>query len=95
VSDALTQVALIIMKANGFKLEHNDKSWKGFMSTIREGGWDYLEKMAKEYRSDTERALVSINVCPECESKLTRKHVEGKTIVSCSSCGKAYEILDK
>lgn len=90
VFDALSQVALVIMKTSDFKLEQNDKMWQGFMSIIRDGGWDYLKKMAFTYRKDLEGALVSINYCPACNSRLTRKHVEGKTIASCPSCNKAW-----
>jgi hypothetical protein len=65
------------------------------MSIIRGGGWDSLKKMASSYREKLKRSLISISVCPHSESRMTREHEEGKTLISCTSCGKAYEVLKK
>lgn len=42
VHDALAQMALDIIQANDFKLKQDDETWQGFMSIIKEGGWNYL-----------------------------------------------------
>ncbi|MFC1955904.1 hypothetical protein ACFLWZ_05195, partial [Chloroflexota bacterium] len=83
------------MKVNNFKPKQDDKMWQGFMILIKDGGWNYLQHMAKLYRADTANLLVSINVCPSCESKLSRKYVDGKTINSCHTCNNAWELLEK
>jgi ribosomal protein L37AE/L43A len=54
-----------------------------------------MKKMASSYEQATMDLLVSINVCPSCESRLIRKYIEGKTITSCNKCGEAWEILQK
>jgi len=95
VADALTRIALLIMDISHEKPEKEKEMWERFTQIIKEGGWNYLKRMADYYREDTERMLVSINVCPRCESRLTRKRVEDKTIASCPSCGKAWEILKR
>jgi len=95
VADALTRIALLIMDISHKKPEKEKKMWQTFTQIVKEGGWNYLKQMANYYREDTERMLVSINICPRCESKLTRKRVEDKVIISCTSCGKAWEILKK
>ena len=95
VADALTRIALLIMDISHKKPEKEKKMWQTFTQIVKEGGWNYLKRMADYYREDTERMLVSINICPRCESKLTRKRVEDKVIISCTSCGKAWEILKK
>ncbi len=95
VADALTRIALLIMDISHKKPEKEEEMWQTFTRIVKEGGWDYLKQMAAQYREDTERMLVSINVCPRCESKLTRKWVEDIVIISCPSCGKSYQILEK
>lgn len=94
VADALNQIVLLIMKGSNNNEEKQAKMWQTFTEIVKEGGWDYLKRMAEQYRQDNERMLISINVCPRCESKLTRKRVEDKVIISCPSCRKAWEIIE-
>ena len=53
VSDALIKIALKILKRSDFTWERNDEMWQPFMNMIKDGGWDYLNKMALECRTDT------------------------------------------
>ena len=69
------------MRANRFRLDHDEEAWRAFMDKINNGGWDYLEKMASTYEQDVVNSLVSINVCPSCESRLIEEYIDGKTIV--------------
>jgi len=95
ICDALCQINSEIMQANGFTLDHDEEAWQAFMGKINSGEWDYMKKMASTYQKEMESSLISINVCPSCESRLTRKYIKGKTIADCNKCGKAWEILQK
>ena len=95
IREGLCQINLEIMRANSFRLDHDEEAWRAFMDKINNGGWDYLEKMASTYEQDVVNSLVSINVCPSCESRLIEEYIDGKTIAGCNKCGKAWEILKK
>jgi hypothetical protein len=95
VADALDKIALLIMKDTEKKPDQKEKMWRVFVEIVKKGGWSYLKRMAAQYREDTKRMLVSINVCPNCEGKLICRQTEGKVIISCPSCGKSYQILEK
>ena len=95
IRDALYQINLEIIQAYGYSLDHNEEAWQVFMDKINNGGRDYIKKLASEYEQGTVNSLVSINVCPSCESKLMRQYIKGRTFADCSSCSKSYEILKK
>lgn len=93
IRDALFQINLEIMQEYGFIPDHNEEAWQASMDKISSGGGDYIEKLASKYKRDMVNSLVSIDVCPSCESKLSRRYTEGRTFVDCSSCARSYEIL--
>ncbi len=95
IRDALFQINLEIIQEYGFSLDHNEEAWQVYMDKINNGGWNYMRKMAATYEQGTVNSLVSINVCPSCESRLIKQYIEGKPISSCNKCGKAWEILQK
>jgi len=95
VDDALTRIALLIMDISYKKPEKEKERWETFTRIVKDADWSYMERMAAEYRKDSKNSLILTNICPDCDSRLTREHIEGKTIASCPSCGKAWEILKK
>ena len=95
IRDALFEINLEIIQEYGFSLDHNEEAWQAYLDKIISGGVDYMKKMAATYEQGTVNSLVSINVCPSCESRLIKKYVEGKIISSCNKCGKAWETLQK
>ncbi len=95
VADALSQISLLVMKSSKNSPQQEKKMWHMFTDIVKEGGWSYVKRMAAQYREDTERLLVSINVCPNCDSKMGRKRVGDEVVVICPSCGKRYQILEQ
>jgi len=95
IRDALFQINLEIIQEYGFSPDPNEEAWQAYLDKIISGGVDYMKKMAATYEQGTVNSLVSINVCPSCESRLTKKYIEGKIISSCNKCGKAWETLQK
>lgn len=95
VCDALTQISLLIMKTGEKNPWESIEMWQTFMGMVGAGGWSYLMQMAENYRRDTERLLISINVCPQCNAKLTRTRTEDGVIIKCPSCGRSYSILNE
>lgn len=99
VSDALTHLGFLIMndtmRSPKNAAEHEENMWNHFMEVAKEKGWSCLQGWAAEWQSIVEREQVSINRCPRCQGKLTRKRVEDELIASCPSCGKSYQILEQ
>lgn len=93
VLDGLFQIALPIITAKDLNPEKEDKMWQEAMGKVRDGKGPYLKQKAAEHNENFKKSLVNINYCPNCNSRLARKYVEGKTIASCQSCSKAWEII--
>ncbi|MFC1904772.1 hypothetical protein ACFLXT_03345 [Chloroflexota bacterium] len=55
VADALSQIAFLIMDNSHKKPEKEKEMWESFTLIVKEGEWDYLNRMAAQYRKDTEK----------------------------------------
>jgi predicted transcriptional regulator/lambda repressor-like predicted transcriptional regulator len=95
VMDAMHHYSVLIVEKYKKDPGQTQKMWRDFINLVELGGWAYLNRLAKEGREHQEKLLVSINVCPQCESKLTRSLEQGEEIATCSSCGVSYVILKK
>ena len=93
--DAMHHYSVLIVEKYKKDPGQTQKMWRDFINLVELGGWAHLNRLAKEGREHQEKLLVSINVCPQCESKLTRSLEQGEEIATCSSCGVSYVILKK
>ncbi len=63
-----------------------------FAQIVKGADWNYLNRMAAQYRKDTEKMLFSIGICPHCNVKLTRDDAPGKEILRCPSCNSRWTL---
>lgn len=93
IADAMHRWADMNLKAGTESREHEGKVWRAFWASVKERGWEFVRKLAKDYREESEGFLLSIGICPRCDAKLTRKHAAGEVVLRCPSCGASFGTL--
>lgn len=91
IYEAMLQFAMenkIIDKLDNKELA--DKTWRIFTENIKEQRWGYLKNLANKFKSECDRTLLEIHVCPRCDVKLLPQLVAGKEVLHCPICGVSY-----
>lgn len=92
IADAMHQWALLPIKYRRDEPEYQRRLWRTFVACVKEEGWDYLQRLADQYRKDFSAAMLEIDVCPHCQKKLIRQLANEREILFCISCGGSYPI---
>ena len=90
IADAMHHFAILAMRDSKDQRKHAQTTWQVFIGAAKQERWDYLQRVATEYRKDLDARLIATNVCPRCNVKLVHQHAQGKEIVRCPHCNSRW-----